>query len=200
MIALSFAMVSSMNSHRGGLLNITNLWLHSMAVALAMDELASAMPKEIRPSAEEIFLAGLLHDIGFLVLEHLDPELSNRFHARLATESEKSLEEIEHEMLEIGHSELGAILAHHWNLGDSIVAVLRHHHSSDASLVAGESPLVIMTDVAERLLPNFGDMEHVSHEIVKAEWQALGVTEDRIEKVEASMRKRAAEIASSIGE
>ena len=198
MIALSFAMVSSMTSHRGGLLNITQLWQHSMAVALAMDELSHAMPQELRPPNEEIYLAGLLHDIGFLVLEYIDPDLSNRFHARLAIETERSFEEIEAEMLKVTHCELGAFLAQHWNLGETIIAVLRHHHLSHPSDVAIQPPLVIMADLAGRLLPPFGGPKPVSTDIEIEEWQAIGISADRVAEVESSMRKRATEISSAI--
>ena len=198
MIAMSFAMVSSMSSNRGGSLDIIHLWQHSMAVALAMDELAHAMPKEIRPPDEEIYLAGLLHDIGFLVLQYIDPELSNRFHARIAAEPSRPLEEIENEMLDIGHSELGALLAQHWNLAEVIVAVLRHHHTCKEVLSQGVLPLIIMADLAERLLPTFGGMEPVSEIIEQEEWKTLGIATDQITQVETAMRKRAGEIASSI--
>jgi putative nucleotidyltransferase with HDIG domain len=199
MIALSFAMVSSMNAHRGGLLNVLQLWQHSMAVALAMDELSRAMPKELRPPNEEIYLAGLLHDIGFLVLEYIDPELSNRFHARLASDTEHSFEEIESEMLEVDHSELGALLAQHWNLGEVIIEVLRHHHSGNAAYTAGQLPLIIMADLAERLLPPLGGLERTSQEIEIEAWLALGISADKIDAVETAMRERAAEIAAAIG-
>lgn len=198
MIALSFAMVSSMSSNRGGSLDIIHLWQHSMAVALAMDELSHAMPKEIRPPDEEIYLAGLLHDIGFLVLQYLDPELSNRLHASIATDKSRSFEEIEAEILEVRHSELGALLAQHWNLGEAIVAVLRHHHSSDEAISNGLAPLIIMADLAERLLPTFGGLEPISENIEPEAWNALGIPTDRIAEVEAAMRKRATEIASAV--
>ncbi len=199
MIALSFAMVSSMNANRGGLLNVMQLWQHSMAVALAMDELSLAMPEELRPPHEEIYLAGLLHDIGFLVLEYVDPELSNRFHVRLASDTEHSIEEIESEMLEVSHSELGALLAQHWNLGDVIIAVLRHHHSGNAVYTAEQPPLTIMADLAERLLPPLGGLEKTSPEIEIEAWLALGIPADKIDAVETAMRTRAAEIAAAIG-
>jgi len=198
MIAMSFAMVSSMSSNRGGTLNIIQLWQHSMSVAMAMEVLSRAMPVDIRPPSEEIYLAGLLHDIGFLVLQYINPDLSNRFHARIAAEKSRSFDEIEAEMLEISHSELGALLAQHWNLGETIVAVLRHHHSNNEAPPRKLPPLIIMTDLIERMLPTFEGLESVSETINTEEWNALGVTTDDIPRVEAAIRKRAAEIATEI--
>jgi putative nucleotidyltransferase with HDIG domain len=198
MVALSFAMISSLTRNPPGLLNVTHLWQHSMAVALAMDALSKAMPKENRPPDEDVYLAGLLHDIGFLVLEYIDPQLSNALHTRFANPEGKQATEIEAEMLEMNHCELGALLARHWNLAESIVAVIRHHHSDDIAENSTGKILNIMANLAERLLPMFGLPESVPTNIVVAEWQALGITEDRIEEVEATMRKRAEEIVSSV--
>jgi len=198
MVALSFAMMSSVTRKQAGALNVTHLWQHSMAIALAMDALSKAMPKEMRPPDEEIYLAGLLHDIGFLVLEYIDPELSNRFHARLAAEGASRYTELEAEMLEINHSELGALLAEHWNLAQSIVAVLRYHHSSDVAADAVGQPLIAMINLTGRLFPVFGADEHIPADIEIEKWQALGIAAEKVPEVEAAMRKRTEEIASSL--
>lgn len=198
MVALSFAMISSLTRNPPGLLNVTHLWQHSMSVALAMDALSKAMPKEMRQPDEDIYLAGLLHDIGFLVLEYIDPDLSNRFHARLATETERQAPEIEAEMLEMNHCELGALLARHWNLAEVIVAVIRHHHTNDLPENAAGRTLSLMTNLTEKLLPTFGMSEATHANIAIEEWQSLGIAADNAAEVEAAMRKRAEEIASAV--
>ncbi len=197
MVALSFAMISAVNRNQNGLLDVTQLWQHSMAVALAMDTLAKSMPQDIRPSDEEVYLAGLLHDIGFLVLEYLDPDSSNRLHARLASETARPVAEIENEMLEMDHCELGALLGEHWHLTSTIIAVLRHHHSDDIAPDAVGQPLIAMTRLVEKILPTFGNMDPETAEIKMEEWQALGITADRASAVEAAMRKRTENIAAA---
>lgn len=193
MVALGFAMMSSLTRNPPGLLNVLHLWQHSMAVAVAMDALSKAMPRAMRPPDEDIYLAGLLHDIGFLVLEYVEPELSNRYHERVADEGAEMSSEIEAEMLEMSHSELGALLADHWNLADNIVAVLRHHHADTTPV---ENILIVMTHLAEKLLPTFG-MDQPASGVAIGEWQALGIEEARIAEVEAMMRVRAEEIAAA---
>ena len=197
MVALGFAMMTSVKRNPHGQLNVLRLWQHSMAVALAMEALSSAMPKDMRPSGEEIYLAGLLHDIGFLILEYIDPELSNRFHARLATETELSACELEDEMLEMNHCELGALLAEHWNLTDVIVAVLRYHHQDVVNADLPGKTLIAMTCLAEKLLPTFCMDKAPPTVIGIQEWQALGISEDRVAEIEAEMRSRAEEISSA---
>jgi HD-like signal output (HDOD) protein len=199
MVALSFAMISAVNRNQAGLLNVSLLWQHSMAVALAMDTLSKAMPQALRPSDEEIYLAGLLHDIGFLVLEYLDPDASNRLHARITGENSRSYTEIEAEMLEMNHCELGALLGEHWNLTANIIAVLRHHHSDTIAPDAVGQPLIAMTNLVEKILPTFGEMDPEGAEITMEEWQALGIPPERVAAVDAAMRKRTENIAAAIG-
>lgn len=198
MVALSFSMISSMRRKSAGLLDVTELWQHSMIVALAMDTLSKAMPPERRPPEEEIYLAGLLHDIGLLVLEYVDPDLSDRFHAaRLGAGAGRPFTELEAEMLEMNHCELGALLAEHWNLPEAIIAVLRDHHSGGVAPDAVGQPLIAMTNLVEKLLPPFDMSEHIPSSINVEEWLALGIAAGRVDELETAIRKRAKEVVSA---
>lgn len=196
MIALSFAMMSSMARKPPGLLNIHGLWQHSLGVAMTMDTLASLMPKDRRPSDDEIYLAGLLHDIGFLVLDYLDNRLSDKLHARLVAEPGRPVEEIEAEILEMNHCELGAELGRHWNLPESIIAVIRYHHAANEQLAAVGYPLVVMTSLAEKLLPTFGIAESVQMTISAEEWLSLGIDPLSADGIKAKVQEHVREIAT----
>ncbi|MBI3902558.1 MAG: HDOD domain-containing protein [Nitrosomonadales bacterium] len=196
MIALSFSMMSSISKKQSGLLNVQNLWQHSMTIAMVMDTLSGYMPKELRPSEDEIYLAGLLHDIGFLVLDHIDTQISDRFHARLAAEPGCTVAEIESEMLEMNHCELGAELGRHWSLPETIVIVLSYHHTPNNKRAATGWPLVGMTNLAEKLLPAFGITEPVHPEIEADEWRALGIDPSRENEIVATVEKFVREVSS----
>jgi putative nucleotidyltransferase with HDIG domain len=197
MVALSFAMMAAMARKSAGHLDMHKLWQHSLSVALTMDTLAHLMPRARRPSDEEIYLAGLLHDIGFMVLDYLDPDLSDRFHARLATESGCTVEQIEAEMLETSHGELGAKLARYWNLPESVAVVLHYHHTPDDPRAVGGQPLVGMACMAEKLLPTFGIVEPVMLDIDDSAWLALGIDPARAEEVRARVIEHMQEVATA---
>jgi HD-like signal output (HDOD) protein len=197
MIALSFAMMSSMAQRHTGSLDVKHLWQHSLIVAMAMHTLALGMLEERRPPDDDIFLAGLLHDIGFLVLNYIDPSLSDTFQTRLARENNRPMEEIEAEMLDMSHSELGAELGQYWNLPASIVSVLRnHHYSPDAEIVKGE-PLVMLACMAEKLLPTFVVNEHIHQVVSDQEWQALGIDASKIEEIKELVEKHNREVLAT---
>lgn len=196
MTALSFAMMSSLTRKSSGLLDIHALWRHNLAVAMTMDALAHLMTENIRPSDDEIYLAGLLHDIGFLALDYLDTRLSDKFHARMVAEPGRTVEEIEAEVLGMTHGELGAVLGRHWHLPENIIAVLNYHHMPDDPRAIAGQPLVNMVSLAEKLLPTFGPSERVRPEIGIGEWRALGIDPLRKGTVMAAVERNIRVVSS----
>lgn len=185
MIALSLAMMSAVTRKARSLLDIDSLWKHSLAVTMIMETLTRMMPKDRRPPEEEIHITGLLHDIGFMVLDYLDPQLSDQFQARLAAEPGRPIDEVEAEMLEMTHSELGGELAQYWSLPEPIIATLRYHHSpSDIRATVGQ-PLVSIANLAGKLLPTFGMAESGMVDILAEEWQALGIDPAKADEIKA---------------
>lgn len=185
MISLSFAMMSSLPRQKAGLFDLEKFWQHSLSIAMTMGTLASFMPNELRPSEDEVYLAGLLHDIGFLVLDYLDPELSNKFHACVAARPEYPVGEIEMEIFGTNHCQLGAALGHHWELPESIISVIRHHHSDEGNPVFIRQPLINIAMLAEKLLPTFGIDEAVNRKIEADDWLTLGIDPVKADQIMA---------------
>jgi HD-like signal output (HDOD) protein len=200
-VSTAIAIMSLMHKAPVGRLILQDLWLHSFGIAFAMHGIARAMPGNIQPKDGQIFLAGLLHDIGYLALVFLDPIRSNQLHARLETEPDRPALEIEQSMLEICHDELGAELARHWNLPAELIAVLRYHHSPDAAESSAGQTLARMINIAEKLLPSFGISEYVDTRISDDEWKALGIDPLRaadIKEFVAEQAQEAMELASTL--
>lgn len=201
-VAVGIAVMSTLTRHPVGVLKVQDLWLHSMGVALAMRVLARAMPLRTRPPEDEIFLAGLLHDMGFQVLNFIDPKLSDELQDRLAANPELAVQDVEAGLLDIGHAEMGAQLATHWDLPESIVAVLRYHHTPENTASATGQPLVGLVSLAERLLPSFGISEFVPPQITEEEWLSLGIDPAKAEDIAAAVHEQAeqaSQLASSFG-
>lgn len=101
-----------------------DLWRHCIAVGVAAREMARQMKTSV---ADEAFLAGMIHDMGILVLLQTSPE-------RLAQVCDKakttggSFCEIEREMIGVDHQQLGAALAEHWKFPRSCQIVAANHH------------------------------------------------------------------------
>jgi putative nucleotidyltransferase with HDIG domain len=174
-VAIGIAVVSALSKHAAGRLNVQDLWLHSLSVALTARAIARAMPARIRPLDDQIFLAGLLHDIGYLVLAGVDIKRSNQLHERLAAKPDRAALEVEQDMLGTSHCELGAELLRQWGLPDEIITVLRYHHAPDEPDAQPAQPLVRLVNIAEKLHPTFGIAGLAADGIGGDEWQALEI-------------------------
>lgn len=196
-VATGLAIMSKMNQS-GGRLNIHALWEHNMGIAFAMLAIARAMPAKMRPHDDLTFLAGLLHDVGYLVLAHLDVERSDELQTRMVTESGRLSLSIEHEVVEVTHDELGAELVRHWNLPEEIIAAIRFHHDVQKSDPA--QPLARIINLSEKLLPSFGYHELIDITITPEDWKALGIEPERAEEISgqvAEQAEQASQFASS---
>ncbi|ADE10967.1 HDOD domain-containing protein [Sideroxydans lithotrophicus] len=187
--------VMSLVSKPIGRFDPQELWLHNMGVAFGMLPVVRAMPARNRPQDDQIFLAGMLHDIGYLALAHLDTQRSDDLHTRFVIEPDRLAIEVERELLEMTHDELGAELAKHWNLPSEVVAVLRYHHTPDVAEAAEGQPLVRIVNITERLLPQLGVREYVGNYVAPEEWEALGIDPDRADEITEQVVEQANQAA-----
>ncbi len=110
------------------------LWRHSVGTALAVERIAAARGVQPPPEA---FTAGLLHDLGKLVIARFVPKEDL---GRIAHEHEagRSYFEAERAVLATDHAELGARLATKWGLPESIAHAIRYHHTPDLPEAEGD--------------------------------------------------------------
>jgi len=199
-VAIGIASMSHLaQSPAGNHFKPQDLWLHSMTIAIVMRTIAQAMPKNVRPDEDQIFLAGLLHDIGFMALHHIDAVASDELHHQLLLQPKRPIMEVELETLGITHCYIGAQLARHWHLPEEIITVLGYHHPPYVEEVADENPLVRLVSLAEKIAPNFGIAEHTGDEIQEYEWLELGINPADVEDICAQANELAVQTAQISG-
>jgi putative nucleotidyltransferase with HDIG domain len=190
-VSISIAIMWMMSKPPASKFNMQDLWLHSFGIAFALLGLARLMPAKLRPQDDQIFLAGMLHDIGYLALIFLDPKQSDKLHNRLAAEADRPSLEVEREVMDITHDELGAELGRQWNLPEEIVSVLRYHHTPGEAEAAIGQPLAQMIYIVEKLLPSFGITEYQPPDIRDEEWEVLGIDPSQAEEVKKQIDEQA---------
>lgn len=104
--------------------DMESFWKHSLACGVAARNLAIA---RCLSKPERYFTAGLLHDIGRLVLFARQPEKSNAIF-QLYHQKRLLLREAEQAVLGFDHAEIGAELLLEWNYPASLVDAVRYHH------------------------------------------------------------------------
>lgn len=183
-VAIGIASMSHLaKSPPGKYFKLQDLWLHSMTIAVVMRTIAQAMPKDTRPNEDQIFLAGLLHDIGFIALHHIDAAASDELHHQLLLQPDRPILDVELETLGITHCYIGSQLARHWHLPEEIVTVLGYHHPPYVEEVAAENPLVRLVSLSEKVVPYFGIAEHTGDAIQQYEWAELGIDPADVEDI-----------------
>jgi putative nucleotidyltransferase with HDIG domain len=106
-----------------GALDAGSLWRHSLRTALA----AGAVANRLREAEEVALTAGLLHDVGKLVLASVEGTAYAEL-MRRAEASRSALARAEEVGLGVTHAEVGARLLVRWGLPENIIHAVQYHH------------------------------------------------------------------------
>ena len=107
-----------------------DMWRHAIMVACAASEIAAELKADNLDSA---YMAGLLHDMGKIILDPYVHERRLLFEHYFAANPGKTIQDAERDILGFDHAVIAAILCEKWNLPKSISFGIRnHHHPSTA--------------------------------------------------------------------
>jgi putative nucleotidyltransferase with HDIG domain len=123
--------------------NPAQMWQHSMRVARLAKELARRMNLDDR-GVHEAFTAGLLHDVGKMVLMEAIPEYEGRLSAVWRATPDADLLTVERQAFGASHAEVGSYLFGLWGLPYGIVEAIAGHHRPSDSNVPGCCPLTAL--------------------------------------------------------
>jgi putative nucleotidyltransferase with HDIG domain len=155
-----------------GCIDMRQFWRHSIGVGLVAKLLAVRLSD---PSPERFFVAGLLHDIGRLVLFKQTPEAAGAAMAA-ASASGKHLVTVERELLGFDHAELGGMLLRKWRFPESLEQAVWRHHAPATAEAPLEASIVCVADaVAGATLPGCSG-ERLVPRYDHAAWEAVRLT------------------------
>jgi putative nucleotidyltransferase with HDIG domain len=184
-------------SYRGYDLEFGALWRHSVACALLAKIIATHLKRENTP---QLFTAGLLHDIGKIVLS----EFVDRHFDEIKTGLERgnrAFIEAEKEVLGIDHAELGGRISEQWNFPESIVAAIRFHH--DPLLAPAHHELVsliYLSDVVALMTGVGGGADGLFSHAYQGVMREFGLKLKNIEGFILELQSRMKEIESMLEE
>jgi len=138
------------------LINMETFWMHSIGCGIASRKIAERMPAV---ESEKMYLAGMLHDIGSLIIYKEFPEEAKKILTR-CKENGENLFKVEKEVLGYDHAEVGALLLAEWKLPRRLVEVVKYHHApNNANDYLEEACIVVRADalVYEMKIGNSGE-------------------------------------------
>jgi putative nucleotidyltransferase with HDIG domain len=125
-VALSSAFLGKVNLKGNTSLNGQDFWKHSLGVAVATKLIARRMNVD-QKLLEEYFIAGLIHDIGKVLINNFLPEEMNRV-LEEAARREEPIPDIERRMFGLTHEEIGIAIGKKWRFANSLLYSVGRHH------------------------------------------------------------------------
>ncbi len=149
-IGLSVAVLkrfSQGNEH--DLFDRQRFWEHAIGSGVAARMLARKFYD--RRKADEAFVAGVLHDIGKLILiEYFYDEFVEAL--TLAADKEIAIVDAEEQVLGVSHADVGGWLAEKWNLPPHLVNAITYHHRPFEQETPAPEDLVVLTHMGNALI------------------------------------------------
>jgi HD-like signal output (HDOD) protein len=125
-LVLSLGAFSQFEQARLGGMTVDALWRHSRSVATLAKQIARLQTEDLKV-IDEAFVAGMLHDLGKLVMAARLPDEYAEV-ARLASADRLELWAAEEQVLGANHGEAGGYLLGLWGLSVPIVEAITFHH------------------------------------------------------------------------
>lgn len=192
-LSLSIAVYEALSPkrHAGGGLDRQQLWLHSVACASAAQFLGMLGNQLAREAG---FTAGLLHDVGKLVMDTQFPEFYSQVLERVHS-GQSPLLSAEQEVFGTDHAEVGAWLSERWKFPAVLSEPIAHHHNLENASEELE-PIVASVAAADSIahaaavgLSLDGDIAHefevlgphgLGEESIRMCWRHLVEDRDRL--------------------
>jgi putative nucleotidyltransferase with HDIG domain len=126
-LALSMSVASSFEGLLNELVSMENFWKHSLLCALSARHLAKLVG---RCDPDALFTAGVLHDIGELIIFNRLPEQAQQaLLIALDSDEEIPVYQAEQQVMGFDHADVGGALAREWHLPALLEECIAYHHN-----------------------------------------------------------------------
>jgi putative nucleotidyltransferase with HDIG domain len=165
--------------------NVTPFWRHAIAAAVCARELAVHL--NIDP--EYAYTAGLLHDIGRLVLV---TQFQPNYEATMTYRAQHDcrLVDAEHAVLGLDHAQVGYLLMRHWKFPEAMQQAVASHHAALVQSMPPMSLVILAADAIAHALDLSMDPDDLVPPVPVGLWKQLGLDEKTLRKVFENSEKQ----------
>ena len=132
-LALGLALGKALNMPKDGPYGVLPYWQQSVYTAAAVEGLVTAIPRDARPGFGIAYLAGLLHNFGYLVLAEVFPPYFELINRHIEVNPHVPAGVIEKHLIGISRDQLASWLMATWNMPEEVVIALRYQNSPNYS-------------------------------------------------------------------
>ena len=178
-IAMGMSIMNVFKSIPENLVDMTSFWRHSLAVAVIARVTAGL--KNL-PNSERLFVGGLLHDIGRMVIYNHLPGPARVVLQKAARDGDYVVE-VESRVLGFTHSELGAELLQKWKLPVTLESMAQNHHNPVGAPYPLDAAIVHFADVMSNALDVGSSGEHLAPRLDEEAWKMLELPVGAIQQI-----------------
>ena len=178
-LVLATAVVNKFSAIPEELVNTHIFWHHNLATAAAARVIANRLRIT---NTERFFVAGLLHDIGKLVMYLTQPDLSRQV-LQLLHKPSNDISKLEISAFGFDHATLGAALLRYWKLPESLVEPTAFHHApTQAKHHIKETAIIHLANaVANTIEPAISADDDVPIDL--GIWDILGIEDKDLDEI-----------------
>lgn len=186
-LALATSVMKMFKGIQSNLVSMDSFWRHSIACGLAARVLATMRRDN---NAERFFVAGMLHDIGRLILYTKLTDKSQEILQR-AQQKPMLLYEAEREVLGFTHAVVGGLLLQTWKLPTSLEEIVMYHHNpTSATRFPVETAIVHLSDIIVHSMDLGTSGETYIPPLDPAAWEKLGLHPSVLASVEEQVDRQ----------
>ncbi|WP_017939666.1 aminoacyl-tRNA deacylase and HDOD domain-containing protein [Zestomonas thermotolerans] len=179
-LALGLALGKTLSLPKDQPQQATPYWQQAIYTAAVIEGLTRAVPRAVRPEAGLTYLAGLLHNFGYLVLAHVFPPHFSLICRHLEANPHLPHSYVEQHLLGITREQIGAWLMRHWAMPEELADALRFQNDPDYR--GDNAAYANLVCLAVRLLANRGIGEMSPAEIPPSLYEGLGLSREKAEE------------------
>ena len=194
-LALAISVMGLFKGIPEDLITMERFWRHSIGSALAARVLATSQRES---NLERFFVAGILHDIGRLVLFIRLPELCREM-IEISGKEHRCLYEIERERLGFDHADVGGGLLRRWKLPLRVAEPVEFHHRSNrAEQFPRESAVLHCANLLAHALELGGSGDNSVPPLIDGSWEHLAISPFQLSHIFAQIDKQLNEITTAL--
>jgi putative nucleotidyltransferase with HDIG domain len=174
-LAVASSVIDTFGGSKPQQIDVTSFWRHSIAAALC----AKSLARHANLDQDYAFIAGLLHDIGRLLLASSFPDEYAQV-VEFCVRNDTTMSEAELRVLGVDHQRTGQMLAEAWKFPPVIQRAIGQHHVPAAADL-GDVPGVVHAANAMVQALDLGGGAHIAvPRLLDATWDSLRLTPDHL--------------------
>lgn len=195
-LALATSVISIFKNIPANIINMETFWKHSITCGLAARILGTY--SGCKMDVERFFTAGIIHDIGRLIILKELPTEAHQILSRCKSKKEL-VYKVEQEVLGFDHSTFGQILLQRWNMPPSLEEVVAlHHNPGSARRYPLETAIVHVADIIAHALQMDGSGEFHLPPLYDKAWASIGLPVSVLPQVLDRLEREVSDVSLSM--